>query len=121
MAKKVVKKNIRLTTGAWQKLRNLKFDLKHDTYIETFEEIFGYLEKQKVDLKNLVLSEPYSETSGDVSTKTIVVNSKIHTFLGYYKTIYMRRHDATARGPGSISISQIVMTLIDYYHELKNK
>ena len=115
-------KNVRLSFEAWKALRTLKFDTSKNSYTEVFTMVFEGLEKGKTDVTELILSKKPTETDTDTSKsdKTIVIDDEIHTKLAHYKQRYMIENDATARGPGAASISQIVTTLIDKYRELNS-
>lgn len=112
-------KNVRLSFEAWKKLRKLKFDTGKSSYTEVFQAIFEALEKGKTDLKEVIVSKKPKDEGHDVSKsdKTIVIDEDIHRQLAHYKQQYMLENDATARGPGAVSISQIVTTLIEKYQE----
>ena len=112
-------KNVRLSFEAWKKLRKLKFDIGKSSYTEVFETIFEALEAGKTDLKVIISKKP-SDTGNDLSNKdkTIVIDDEMHNKLASYKQQYMLENDATARGPGAVSISQIVTTLIEKYQGL---
>ena len=112
-------KNVRLSFDAWKKLRKLKFDTGKSSYTEVFETIFEALENGKTDLKEVIISKKPKDTGNDVSKsdKTIVIDEEMHNKLASYKQQYMIENEATARGPGAVSISQIVTTLIDRYQE----
>lgn len=112
-------KNVRLSYQAWKALRTLKFETGMSSYTEVFQTIFNKLENDKDKLQNDIISKKPSDTGTDVSKsdKTIVIDDNIHQKLAHYKQQYMIENDATARGPGAVSISQIVTTLIDKYRE----
>jgi len=111
-------KNVRLQFDAWKALRTLKFETGMSSYSEVFETIFSVLEKGKTDLKEVIISKKPTDTgSVSKSDKTIVIDEDIHRKLAHYKEQYMIENDATARGPGAVSISQIVTTLIEKYRE----
>jgi predicted CopG family antitoxin len=117
-------KNIRMSFQAWRELRNLKFDTGKGSYTEVFLMIFDTLNKGKTSVEDFIISKKPSDDGmmhhSDISKddKTIVIDSDIHEKLLSYKTMYMREHDVTARGPGAISISQIIMVLISKYREI---
>ena len=117
-------KNIRMSFQAWRELRNLKFDTGRGSYTEVFLMIFKTINEGETSVEDFIISKKPSDdgksNTTDVSKddKTIVIDSSIHEKLLSYKTMYMREHDVTARGPGAISISQIIMTLISKYREI---
>jgi hypothetical protein len=92
------------------------------SYTEVFEMVFEALDKGKTDVNALILNKKPTETEADPSKsdKTIVIDESIHVKLATYKQKYMIENDATARGPGAASISQIVTTLIEKYREMKS-
>ena len=112
-------KNVRLSYDAWKALRTLKFETGMGSYTEVFETVFKVLEGGKTNLKEFILSKKPSDSGTDTSKsdKTIVIDEDIHRKLASYKQQYMIENDATARGPGAASISQIVTTLIEKYRE----
>ena len=114
-------KNVRLSFQAWKKLRKLKFEEQRSSYTEVFNTIFEALEKGKTDLTEVIVSKKPEDTGDGVSKsdKTIVIDEDIHLKLAHFKQQYMMENDATARGPGAVSISQIVTTLIDKYQEIR--
>ena len=119
---KMANKNIRMNFEAWKELRNLKFDTGKGSYSEVFQLIFETIKDGKSSIEDVVISKKPSDngTSKNVSKedKTIVIDESIHQKLASYKTMYMREYDVTARGPGAVSISQIIVTLITKYREL---
>lgn len=117
-------KNIRMSFEAWRELRNLKFDTNKSSYSEVFDMIFSTIKDGKTKIEDVIISKKPSDSGSgrqvSKEDKTIVIAQEIHQMLASYKTMYMREYDATARGPGAVSISQIIMTLIAKYRELSN-
>ena len=106
-------KNIRLAHDAWHELRNIKFDENLRNYSEVFRLLLEGLETPPDISEQMALKgESKSPKKGP---KTIVVTLEIHQHLADYKIKYLRATDATSRGVGSVSISDVVITLIKNY------
>jgi hypothetical protein len=113
-------KNIRLDEPTWNSLRMLKFEGDYRSYNEVFSEIFNTLESHDIDISEYVkedFSQPYNKGE---NVRTIIVEKDVHRRLGYYKMLFMQATGSTARGAGSVSISQIVEKLLRKYKELSN-
>lgn len=114
-------KNVRLSHEAWSELRKLKFDEGLGTYTDVFNRLFNQLEGKEPDIEDFVKSK-FPDDGGNTSDmpkkdKTIVIDQDMHAHLAQYKVEFMRETGATARGPGAVSISDVVMALIKKYKE----
>ncbi|MDH5403500.1 MAG: hypothetical protein OEY49_13475 [Candidatus Heimdallarchaeota archaeon] len=118
MSKELQTKNVRLTFEAWSELRKLKFDKGMSTYSDVFKLLFNTIEGGP-NLVELIQTKIPSDEGNkrDTNDKTIVITDDIHVKLAHYKIQYMRKSGATARGPGSVSISDVVKTLISEYRK----
>lgn len=107
-------KNIRLSHQAWRDLRNLKFDKSLKNYSDVFNLLFEGLEAPPDISEQMALKS--EEKAPRQGPKTIVVILEIHQRLADYKIKYLRATDATSRGVGSVSISDVVIALIRNYN-----
>ncbi|MHA2031041.1 MAG: hypothetical protein ACW99A_06410 [Candidatus Kariarchaeaceae archaeon] len=103
-------KNIRLAHQAWHELRNIKFDENLRNYSQVFNLLLEGLEAPPDISEQMALKgESKAPKKGP---KTIVVTLEIHQRLADYKIKYLRATDATSRGVGSVSISDVVIALM---------
>ena len=114
MSEKKPMRNIRLSHQAWRDLRNLKFDKAMRNYSDVFSLLFEGLEAPPDISEQMALKS--EEKAPKQGPKTIVVVLDIHQRLADYKVKYLRATDATSRGVGSVSISDMVIALIRNYN-----
>ncbi len=121
-------KNIRLTHEAWHKLRLLKFKEGMLTYSAVFENIFEELGGSASESYEQVKSK-FPKEEGDNNKdkqkdkqkdKTIVINESMHLRLGDFKRRYIFETGKTSRGPEAVSISDVVLAIIDDYATKKS-
>lgn len=110
-------KNIRLTHNAWNQLRLLKFEMQAPTYTDVFNRLFSVLEGEELPQIEDQIKAKLPQDTGTTETqkpkdKTIVVDNEVHLKLVDFKTKYLISTEMTSRGPGSISISDVVIVLI---------
>lgn len=115
-------KNLRLSFEAWQAIRHLKFEEGVPTYTDVLLKVFDAFEGKAVRPQDTITAK-LPEDAGDArsprSDKTIVVSPQVHKKLNEIKTRYMLEKGIASRGPNSISISDILLDLIDHYKKLK--
>ncbi|MHA2250032.1 MAG: hypothetical protein ACXAD7_06705 [Candidatus Kariarchaeaceae archaeon] len=115
MSKKaqVKNKNIRLTHEAWHQLRLIKFEKGLPTYSDVFKMLFDKLEGEP-NISEQVDSKIPKDTGtvDDQKDKTIVINEEMHAKLASFKVKFMMDKRLTSRGPGAVSISDVVMAII---------
>ncbi len=118
-------KNLRLSFEAWQAIRHLKFEEGLQTYTDVLLKIFEAFERKRVNIQETVRAK-LPEDRGDFrsdnrSDKTIVVSPEVHRKLSEIKTKYMLEKGIASRGPNAISISDILLDLIEEYRQLRRK
>lgn len=114
------KKNIRLSHKAWLEIRKLKLEYEVSTYVDVFEKLLDRVESKaqlKLELIEKLDEEEKIGWTGEIlkSDKTIVVSRDIHARIAEVKVEVMYETERTSRGPGSVSISDVVEVLVQKY------
>ena len=109
-------KNVRLTFKAWSELRRLKFDLKLGTYTDVFVKLYEI--KDKFDLQDHLSSKKPEDIDSNIkkNDKTIVISKDTHDILIELKQKYMQETGSTDRGKNAVSISDVVLHLIEKFN-----
>jgi predicted CopG family antitoxin len=113
-------KNLRLSFNAWAKLRRMKFEGGFETYSDVILRIIQSYKgiehlNDDIRLKPPTDNGDHSIKQIDTSDKTIVVTEHVHKEINLIKMDYMLEKGFSDRGPNSVSISDIIIELIDIY------
>ena len=112
-------KNLRISFSAWQELRFVKYKINANDYTDVLNRVLGEYKKESLsdDVRGKAPSD--SGDNGNIQVpktdKTIVISLEIHNKLHDLKNAYVIDKGYATRGPNAVSISNILMDVLDKY------